>query len=129
MEKHHFLFTFFQITVLSPSQALVNGHQGASQLAMVVLEAEESASSHCSPVDLSVSTPPFTCVVAFLPPIPEVDMNDVLAASSTYIPEKGNLNYFSYDMCVRDVAETVCTVTLHLILNFSFFYIIYRLCM
>ncbi|XP_071543821.1 nuclear pore membrane glycoprotein 210 [Panulirus ornatus] len=78
-----------QINVFSPLQALGNGHQGDSQLAMVALEAEESLSTYCSPVDISTNAPPFTCVVAFLPPVPDVDVNDVLAASSTYIPEKG----------------------------------------
>nr|XP_045612932.1 nuclear pore membrane glycoprotein 210-like isoform X2 [Procambarus clarkii] len=78
-----------QITVVSPPVALVNGHQGDFEMAMVMLEAEGSTSSGCLPVDPPASSPPFTCVVAFFPPHPEVDTKNVLDATAVYVPEKG----------------------------------------
>ncbi|XP_042211678.1 nuclear pore membrane glycoprotein 210-like isoform X2 [Homarus americanus] len=78
-----------KIIVVTPVVALTNGEQGSFELAVVVLEAEESSSSSCSPVDPPTSSPPFTCVVAYSPPIPEVDIKNVLGATATYVSEKG----------------------------------------
>lgn len=80
----------FQISVVSPAQALVNGQPGNSLSARVILEAEGSSGGDCGPEEPPSSVPPFTCVVAMFPPVPEVDIKDVFSAEPTYLLQKGS---------------------------------------
>lgn len=83
--------SLFQISVVSPAQALVNGQPGDAQLAQVALEAEDGTGGDCAPAEPPGSTPPFTCIVAIFPPIPEINEKDIFTAEATYVLKQGTV--------------------------------------
>ena len=82
----------FQITVGSSSQALSNGNVGMKHFAPVNLISSDSVeSSSCTPFEPPGSVPPFTCILALFPPIPEISVKDVFEANAIYAPGEGEI--------------------------------------
>ncbi|XP_063610154.1 nuclear pore membrane glycoprotein 210-like [Penaeus indicus] len=80
-----------KISLSIPTQAITTGEESEPYLAMVTLGGEGSASgeSQCKPAEGLLVSPPFTCIVAFSPPIPQVDAKEVLKASAVYMAKRG----------------------------------------
>lgn len=80
-----------KISLSIPTQSITTGEESEPYLAMVTLGGEGSMSdeSQCKPAEGFHVSPPFTCIVAFSPPIPQVDAKEVLKASAVYMAKKG----------------------------------------
>ncbi|XP_064117078.1 nuclear pore membrane glycoprotein 210-like [Macrobrachium nipponense] len=79
-----------QISVGIPGQSLSNGEIGMTNFVPITLSGEGiNEAETCTPFEPPVSVPPFTCILALFPPIPEVDIKDIFVAKAIYSPGKG----------------------------------------
>ncbi|KAK7069963.1 hypothetical protein SK128_003833 [Halocaridina rubra] len=80
-----------KIIVGSLTQALSIGHVGVSHFAPISIAGDDTTvqDSFCNPVNPPSTVPPFTCILAFSPSIPEIDVRDIFSAKAVYIPHNG----------------------------------------
>ncbi|XP_068200875.1 nuclear pore membrane glycoprotein 210 [Palaemon carinicauda] len=79
-----------QVTFGSPDHSLSNGEIGMTNFVPVLLHGEGVMETEtCTPFEPPISVPPFTCILAFFPPLSEVDIKDIFKAKAVYAPGKG----------------------------------------
>ncbi|XP_076028770.1 nucleoporin 210 isoform X2 [Oratosquilla oratoria] len=78
-----------KISILEPPVAITNGETEGDHVVPVAMTGEGDADTLCSETGSLDVVIPFTCVLEFIPPVPEVDINDIFTSEAIFTTGNG----------------------------------------